>query len=131
MDVTSYVLDGNNYYDAYNPILHDVRYCVLWKVCHGQSLDSFSSYLSKGSFIDLSDRKLWTCDQVRYVTRNETALYDEFPACKLDKTVYVGVPADLRTRLHIGSLVRLTFSTATWAAIVLHTFGVELYVCLH
>ena len=82
------------------------------------------------TLIDLFNHKFWTCDQVRYVTGNGTALYEEFPACSVDKTAFVGVPADLRTRLHIGSLVRLTFSTATWVAIVLHTFGVELYVCL-
>jgi hypothetical protein len=43
--------------------------------------------------------------------------------------IFVGVPADLKSKLHLGSAVRLTFAMATWAAIAVHTFGVELYVC--
>lgn len=62
------------------------------------------------------------------MTKNDTNLYEEFPACLLNKDTYVGVPANLDTELHIGSMIRLTFATATWAAIVLHTLGVELYV---
>ncbi|KAF8485484.1 hypothetical protein JB92DRAFT_2761044 [Gautieria morchelliformis] len=73
---------------------------------------------------------LWTCDQVRYVTANDTAVYEEFPACFRDENTYVGVPADIHSRLHLGSLLRLTFAAATWVAIVLHTFGVELYIHL-
>ncbi|KAF8583401.1 hypothetical protein K439DRAFT_1390524 [Ramaria rubella] len=73
---------------------------------------------------------LWTCDQVQSVTGNTTAFYDEFPSCHLEKDMYVGVPADLRSRLHVGSAVRLTFAMATWVAIVFHTFGVELYLHL-
>jgi hypothetical protein len=78
---------------------------------------------------DPSRYELWTCDQVKYVTANDTAAYEEFPACIPGENTYVGVPADLHSRLHIGSLIRLAFAAATWLAIVLHTFGVELYVC--
>ena len=41
---------------------------------------------------------------------------------------YVAVVADLKSRVHIGSAVRLGFAAATWLAIVLNTFIVELYV---
>jgi hypothetical protein len=72
--------------------------------------------------------QLWTCDQIQSITRNITAFYDEFPACKLDRHTLVGVPADMNSLSHLGSALRLAFSMSMWAAIALHTFGVELYV---
>ena len=63
-----------------------------------------------------------------FVLGNTTAYAEEFPACHLGRETFVGVPADLKSDLHISSAVRLSFGMATWAAIVLHTFGIELYV---
>lgn len=73
---------------------------------------------------------LWTCDQAQSITGDTAAFREEFPACHLGPQTYIGVPADLETRLHIGSAVRLTFSMATWLALTLHAVGVEIYIRL-
>jgi len=86
-------------------------------------LSSISSRVNR-----FSDPKLWTCDEVMFVLGNTTAYTDEFPACRLGTETFVGVPADLKSDLHIGSAVRLSFAMSTWAAIAIHTFGIELYV---
>lgn len=72
--------------------------------------------------------QVWSCQQVKYVLGDTPAFHGEFPSCSIDMNAYVGVPAALDSRLHVGSAVRLGFSMATWIAIALHTFAVELYV---
>ncbi|KIJ25690.1 hypothetical protein M422DRAFT_785457, partial [Sphaerobolus stellatus SS14] len=73
---------------------------------------------------------LWSCQQILSVTGDVPAFGEQFPSCIHDMNGYAAVPVGLKSQLYLGSLVRLTFSTATWIAIVLHTFIMELYIHL-
>ncbi|GJJ14262.1 hypothetical protein Clacol_008526 [Clathrus columnatus] len=73
---------------------------------------------------------LWTCAQAQSITGETIEFYNEFPECRLSPKTYIGVPADLKSRLHVGSAIRLTFAMTTWLAISVHTLAVEVYIHL-
>ena len=75
--------------------------------------------------------QVWRCDEMLYLTTNQTAAQALYPQCfGVDpSTVSVAVHASLKEDvINLASAVRVTMGMSLWVATLLHGIGVEIYV---